>query len=163
MQNSVTIRYVDNNIVIQLFMVSVGVTVLILQLKVRQQTNIRNLQLKNIVNQQFCLLPISRRITTCFSLNSPSYLASVGSRIIGSMSFINGQNPRMSEYIPYSSFWVWVKCFLFFPFACNSRCHCFLPLSSTLMRIYSTLSLSIHPLRGIQVYSRFWLLQIMLL
>ena len=26
----------------------------------------------------------------------------------GSMSFVYGQNPLMSEYIPYSYFWVWV-------------------------------------------------------
>ena len=39
---------------------------------------------------QSCLLPISRRITIWFSSGSPSYLASLGSRIIGSKTFNYG-------------------------------------------------------------------------
>ena len=48
-----------------------------------------------------CLLSIFRRFYICFCLGSLYYLASIGSSTIGSISFVYGLNPLMSEYIPY--------------------------------------------------------------
>ena len=75
--------------------------------------------------------------------------------------WVNPYHIHFSGYrLPYSG------CFFFLaPSICRkiSRCHCFLPPSSTPLCECTTFSLSILWQRGIEVVSRFWLLQIMLL
>ena len=56
----------------------------------------------------FCLVPPSKRITVCFSFDSPPHLTCLGSPCVHSVTFIYCSKQIMSEYMPCSFFYVWV-------------------------------------------------------